>query len=310
MSEEINKMEIIREIQLTNLKSLKKLDEVCKKYNLKYWAAYGTLLGAIRHDGFIPWDDDLDVGMLREDYEKLCVIPQYEWGEDCIFCDGKSEDIRHDKIFGRVYQKNTRIQSYDDVFNWINPKNGEPWSTSLMCDIFIFDKVPEDKATWKKIYLNGIKLISRYKILKLKPRVSLDKNSLSKNIKALLKLFYRFIFINILKKSWKDSLIKHENNIKQCVIGYKIGTFYTIDPMTYDYSDIFPLEYHRFENMLVPIPKNWHQMLVDQYGDYMVYPPEDKRYHINFIYADLGNGRKFVIDPIKGSLGASDNQTN
>lgn len=80
--------------------------------------------------------------------------------------------------------------------------------------------------------------------------------------------------------------------------------------MTYDYSDIFPLEYHRFENMLVPIPKNWHQMLVDQYGDYMVYPPEDKRYHINFIYADLGNGRKFVIDPIKGSLGASDNQTN
>ncbi len=61
----------IRDIQLANLALLKELDSVCRKNDLKYWLEFGTLLGAIRHKGFIPWDDDIDVGMMREDYEKI-----------------------------------------------------------------------------------------------------------------------------------------------------------------------------------------------------------------------------------------------
>lgn len=61
----------IRDVQLANLSLLKELDYVCRQHNLKYWLDYGTLLGAIRHKGFIPWDDDIDVGMMREDYNKI-----------------------------------------------------------------------------------------------------------------------------------------------------------------------------------------------------------------------------------------------
>lgn len=60
-----------RDIQLANLELLKELDYVCKQSNLTYWLDYGTLLGAVRHKGFIPWDDDVDTGMMRQDYEKL-----------------------------------------------------------------------------------------------------------------------------------------------------------------------------------------------------------------------------------------------
>jgi len=61
----------VRNIQLANLELLKELDYVCRQNNLKYWIDFGTLLGAIRHKGFIPWDDDIDTGMMREDYDKI-----------------------------------------------------------------------------------------------------------------------------------------------------------------------------------------------------------------------------------------------
>ncbi|MCM1265911.1 MAG: LicD family protein, partial [Candidatus Gastranaerophilales bacterium] len=64
----------LREIQLANLALLKELDFVCKNNNLNYWLDSGTLLGAVRHKGFIPWDDDIDIGMMRDDYQKFMDI--------------------------------------------------------------------------------------------------------------------------------------------------------------------------------------------------------------------------------------------
>lgn len=64
----------LREIQLANLALLKELDYVCSQNNINYWIDFGTLLGAVRHKGFIPWDDDIDVGMLREDYQKIVEV--------------------------------------------------------------------------------------------------------------------------------------------------------------------------------------------------------------------------------------------
>lgn len=71
---------IMRVMQLSALQLLKKIDEVCKKHGLTYWLDYGTLLGAVRHQGFIPWDDDIDISMLREDWEKMRELLDDEFG--------------------------------------------------------------------------------------------------------------------------------------------------------------------------------------------------------------------------------------
>ena len=61
----------VRDVQLVLLEMLKDIDALCKKHNIRYWLTGGSALGAVRHKGFIPWDDDADIGMLREDYEKF-----------------------------------------------------------------------------------------------------------------------------------------------------------------------------------------------------------------------------------------------
>lgn len=73
---------ILRTLQLAGLELLKKIDAVCKKHDIKYWLDFGTMLGAKRHKGFIPWDDDIDIAMMREDYEKFFSIYKSEFPED------------------------------------------------------------------------------------------------------------------------------------------------------------------------------------------------------------------------------------
>ena len=113
----------IRDIQLANLEMLKELDYVCKQQNLKYWLDYGTLLGAVRHKGFIPWDDDIDTGMMRDDYEKL-----YE-----------------------VFDKTTRnpnisVKIYSDIKNNTLMKVYYKKCDYIFADIFPYDYTPDLKT--------------------------------------------------------------------------------------------------------------------------------------------------------------------
>jgi len=72
---------VLKKLQLTGFDILKEIDRICQKHNIKYFLMYGTLLGAVRHSGFIPWDDDVDIGMIQEDYIKFIEIAPFELGE-------------------------------------------------------------------------------------------------------------------------------------------------------------------------------------------------------------------------------------
>lgn len=75
---------VLRQAQLVMLRMLKIIDYICRKHDISYWMCSGTLLGAVRHKGFIPWDDDLDICMIREDYERFVEIAVNEFPEDMM----------------------------------------------------------------------------------------------------------------------------------------------------------------------------------------------------------------------------------
>ena len=94
---EANQMELLKKVQHVELEILNEVDRICRKNNLKYSLAYGTLIGAVRHKGFIPWDDDIDIVMPRKDYERLRTIWKNESTQEYYLQDYK-EDLYYPKI--------------------------------------------------------------------------------------------------------------------------------------------------------------------------------------------------------------------
>ena len=122
---------------------LTEFDRVCKKNNIKYCADGGTLLGAVRHKGFIPWDDDIDLAMLRSEYEKLCEVAPKEFKEPYFFQTDKT-DI--DYARGHAQLRNSRTTGILKS----EMGTGCKFNQGIFIDIFPFDAVPEDEKEKKR----------------------------------------------------------------------------------------------------------------------------------------------------------------
>lgn len=294
------------DIQKKHIELLKKINEICEKYKIKYFAFDGTLLGTIRHKGFIPWDDDLDIAMMREDFEKLRRVPAEEWGDNYkLVAPGDDDEGEiHDKLFPRIYQIKSVVQSDRDIKYWHRWSDDQPWRTSLMCDIFLFDYTPEDEKTYLKKHKKCKKYRNLYKMVKLKP-VSPD-GSVKNKIKAFCKRSVSRFFRLLWKKPWKTVDYWMKREAMKCSTKTTIGAYCSsdkIDIHTYPKTDILPLIKMPFEDTFTYVPKNYDQMLTDKYGDYMTPPPEDKRDHLSPSYVDLGDGVGHVFStPLPGSL--------
>ena len=119
---------------------LHKLDEVCKKYNLRYFADSGTLLGAARDKGYIPWDDDIDIVMLREDYEKLR--------------DVADEEFKHPYFYQDMYRDEGLIRPHAQLRNsettgYLPQEEDRPYNKGIFLDIFPLDVVPDNEKKFK-----------------------------------------------------------------------------------------------------------------------------------------------------------------
>ena len=135
----------MREIDLDELRKLQidilnDIDNFCKKNKINYWIDCGTLLGAIRHSGYIPWDDDIDIGMLRDDYDKF--VKSYNRKGNRYQLNAVEINNDYYYPFGKVFDTKTVLYEPDE--------NGI--KTAVFVDVFVYDNAPDDDQKLKKMY--------------------------------------------------------------------------------------------------------------------------------------------------------------
>lgn len=255
------------ELQKRILEVFKKFQEICGQNNLQYYAIGGTCLGAIRHGGFIPWDDDLDVAMPLDDYNKFRGIcknnPSLQYG---LF---DWEDKRHSEItFLKFYDKRTTfIESaiaempdrYIGVFMDIMPIVGLPDDNNV-----------KEKFLRKCLWYGRFDRACRFEVK--------YKESLKSKIFSIVS---RPLMIG---KSFNYYSLRYEEYIAQNKFGATNRVLFPWRiPLEAPYKNIFPYEIFKenievpFENTIIYVPKGYDQYLRMDFGDYMRLPPEEKR---------------------------------
>jgi lipopolysaccharide cholinephosphotransferase len=245
---------ILRKAQIRMLNILVEIDKICRKHNITYWLDFGTLLGAVRHKGFIPWDDDLDITVLRKDYKKLREILRNELPEQFVFQDWTTDKYAFDH-YGRV--RDTK-SLFDYPYFRLQKHRG------LFCDIFVAEK--------------GVSIGIKKKIDFLFGRVFRTLNNYGYVIcnTAAKRKFLYFCAVCLAPIAYFTAAV--ERIIAKIISGdlliLSFGTNWYSERHT---GDIFPLQEIKFENHYFFAPHNTDKYLKYLYGDYMKLPPEEKR---------------------------------
>lgn len=232
--------------QLIETDMLMEMDRICKKNNLKYYMAYGTLLGAVRHKGFIPWDDDIDIVVDIDIYKKFCDTIRNEISDKYVL-NSIDWDVNYDLFIARIGLKN---QSHHSVY----------------IDIFPIVGVPKSKAG-RILFSNVCRIVFlSYFYKKVNVKIHYKNNKRIRTIALIKKLLFISIPANLIK-----------------LIFYKLSKLYPIEQSDilfnicgcYGYKELIPKVYFgepvllEFEGEKFPAPGNWDAFLMHFYGDYM-----------------------------------------
>lgn len=250
-----------KKIWKIELELLKEFDRVCKKHNINYFVSDGTLLGAIRHKGFIPWDDDLDISMLREDYNKLLTLSIDEFGNNSIF-----QNYKNDKNYNRVHAQLRRKNTTAILINEINCKLS--FDQGIFIDIFPLDYIPDDCRKRKK-YLDKVD-----KLLKILQGYITYNNYSNHSISGRCKkTMFEIIGVQRFLRFFDKYCQKYNNRTK--TIGYV--SFYGSKSELFNRSKMIEVKDYKFENTIVKGLKNYDYYLKARYGDYMrpIHSPSD-----------------------------------
>lgn len=255
---------VMRELKKIELDMLKTLDSICCANGIQYFLVGGTCLGAVRHKGFIPWDDDIDVGMSRKDYEKFCEVAKTQLPSD-LFLQNYHTEPNCGLIFAKIRKNNTTLS---EVYSHHIDMNQGIW-----IDIFVYDNVPDDEATRKKLYKKVLFYKNLYIIkcgYKNPHPESLSYRLAYAICKVVVLPFSKKFFIQKL-----DTLMQSYNS-KDCKRSFPYGGAYP-DRDTMDnrlFKDLTKLE---FENEHFYAFKEYDTYLSSVYGNYMELPPVEKR---------------------------------
>ena len=235
---------------------LKSVDDCCRKHNLRYTLDWGTLLGAVRHHGFIPWDDDIDLSMPREDFNKFREVFNND-RYDVLTTD----DPQWGWNYMRICDKTT-IVIFDANTEKIR-RHG------LWLSIFPIDGIPDSTSQWEiqKKKINFFHGLCRLKRSGWTDGVSFIRNFL----KMVARLTLKLVPMTWLAK--KEEFWLSKVNIKDSEMSFQRDIDYHARPSRY-YFDYVDLDFEGGKFMAMA---EYHKYLTDEFGDYMQFPPEDQR---------------------------------
>ena len=262
----------LRQLQLKELELLKFFQQVCKEHNIEYYALGGTLLGAVRHKGFIPWDDDIDVGIPRPDYERLCKILEemsgtgkikfrsYKNSEDYIRYFGHIEDttfkvVRHDKL------------KAEETYAWI--------------DLFPLDAMPNNALLRKLKVFQVLVLRALFRFSCFDTLVDVHKKGRPLHEKILVwiglhtpiqKLFNTKSCLRALERALTSTSYEKSDYLVNAMGAYKFREMF--HKKYYGKGRMYP-----FEDTEICGPEDYDFVCKQLYGDYMTPPKMDDRNH-------------------------------
>lgn len=253
--------EMLRKAQLKMVDILVEIDKVCAKHDIKYWLAYGTLLGAVRHKGFIPWDDDCDIYMMREDHDRFVKIAAKELPAN-LFVQTPETDPKYSRGMTKVRMNGTKLVEFDESEN-------EGYHQGVYVDIFICDYHHPLMISIMK----NIEVINEWKY----KRKQYPKGSF-KRVAIQLAVVLPYIFYSTTMKILKavSTFVRKDSSLKY--IGVEVDG---CDMKFFQKEELFPLKRDiAFEDKYFPVPNDSDSVLTKLYGDYMKLPkPEDRLWH-------------------------------
>jgi len=259
---DLKKIDDINEIKKLLVNILKAFTDLCQTHGLKYYLSGGTLLGAARHEGFIPWDDDIDVSMPREDYEKFLQIANGSVPSDFSVYSYRN-DPKHIYPFAKMYDNRTYLREFRHIHN----KN-----SGVFIDIF-----PVDGVSSFKLFKKQLRKIRFYRQFAKLAGTSVFRS------KKSFSTFPRLMAVLCCKAVGSRFFLKKIDNIARGSMSDQ--PFCAVKVWGYGEREIFDSSVFlntcslKFEGDHYLVPIKYETYLESLYGDYMTLPPEDERVH-------------------------------
>ncbi len=237
----------LRRDQVELFKMLLVVDDICKQHGIQWWLSSGTLLGAARHQGFIPWDDDMDIVMLRKDYKRLEKILCEMQSEEFVFHCMRT-DVDYINTFGKFRKREGRIQTNNRRYNYYK------WA-GIGLDIFAIEKTSYFAARMAKILYSNIQHLTSY----------ITVGWIRKPLIRIIEALHFGLLFPILRLIGKINPNEEYH--------YTLGTGWA--KHTFFMKDTFPLTTTEFEGIQLPAPKDMDAYLTNVYGNWRELPSDE-----------------------------------